>query len=395
MILSRYAQRSKSHFLLLLLFLVLAITTTGCASRSAFYAGSGWPGVAVGEDTIYLADGPQVYAIDPEDGRLQWRYPEAQGDAAFWARPALTEDGILVIGDYTDTLHAFRDDGSSYELLWTYTPGNTRFLGGATIAGDVVFAASADGRVHALDLATGDPLPGFDFQAERPIWSTPLLVDDVLYVTAMDHRLYAIDAATGVERWRFDTGANGVGGAMVGTPVYREGVLYFGAFNNTIYALDAATQAVLWTYETTNWVWDSPAVADGLLVGSDLDGNVFGLDAESGRELWVVTTGGPVVSTPLIVDGLAYFTSADHNLYILDAATGAEAYRPVEIEVEFTNRFLGLISTGTEMRGVELHTAPALYDDMILIAVSQGSQLMVALDQETQALRWRFNPTTE
>jgi outer membrane protein assembly factor BamB len=393
LILSRHTQRSKSRFLLLLLFLALATTITGCATRA--FTGTGWPGVTVGDGVIYLADGPFVYAIDPEDGRLQWRYPEDQGGAGFWSRPALTEDGILVIGDYGNTLHAFRDDGRTYELLWTYTTDGPHFVGGAAIEGDVVYAASVDGQVHALDLATGEPLPGFSFQAERPIWSTPVLVGDVLYVTAMDQRLYALNAATGAEIWRFDTRDYGGGGAIVGTPVYDEGVLYFGAFDNTVYALDAATHDVLWTYDTTNWVWDSLAIADGTLVGADLDGNVFGLDAESGRELWVVTTGGPVVGAPLLADGLAYLTSADHNLYVLNVTTGEEAYRPVEIEVEFTNRFLGLITTGTELRSVLLNTGPVLCDDMVLIAVSQGDQLMVALDRETQALRWRFDPNAE
>lgn len=359
------------------------------------YTGSGWPGLAVGEDVIYLAVNSHVYAVDPENGDLRWRYPEeAQSSVAFWAHPALTEDDILIIGDYSDTLHALRDDGNDYELLWTYTTDRARFVGSAAIEGNVVYAASVDGRVHALDLATGDPLPGFDFRAESDVWSTPLLVDDVLYVTAMDHRLYALNAVTGAERWHFDTGEDGTGGAMVGTPVYHEGVLYFGAFNNTIYALDAATQNVLWTYETANWIWDSPAVADGILIGSDLDGNVFGLDAESGRELWRIMVGGPVVSAPMIVDGVAYFTSEDHSLYILNADTGEEVSRPVEVEVEFTSRFL-FINTGTELRSAPLYTAPMLYDDMILIAINQGDQLMAALDMESQTVRWRFDPTVE
>jgi len=373
----------------------MVLTMTGCASRGSYYTGSGWPGMAVGEGVVYLADGSYVYAVDPTDGSLRWRYPaEGQSSVAFWARPAVTEDGILVVGDFTDTLHALRDDGDSYEPLWTYTTDRARFVGSAAIAGDVVYAASVDGRVHALDLATGEPMPDFDFQAERAIWSTPVLVDDVLYVTAMDQQLYALDAATGAVRWQFDTAADGRGGAMVGTPVYYEGVLYFGAFDNTIYALDAETQEVLWTYETANWVWDSPVVTDGLLIGSDLDGNVFGLDADTGQERWLVTVGGPVVSAPVIENGLVYFTCEDHKLYILDAETGQEAHRPTEVEIEFTDRFL-FITTGTSLRSQPLHAAPVLYDDMVLIAVSQGNQLMVALDRETQTLRWRFNPTAE
>lgn len=379
--------------LLVFVLLVLAMLATGCASsRSAAFAGSSWPSVATGEDTIYLAAGSFVYAIDPEDGNIRWRYPEdGERGGSFYAMPALGEDGIVIVGDYTDTLHALRDNGNSCTVLWTFTSNRARFVGGAAIQDDVVYVGTVDGRLHALDIVSGEPLAGFEFGADRGIWSTPLLDGDTLYVTTMDHHLYALNATTGAERWHFDTGEEGPGGAMVGTPTLYEGTLYFGAFDNRVYALAVDTQEVRWLYETSNWVWGSLAVADGTLVGADLDGNVFALNAEDGDELWTVSVEGPVVGTPVIDDGLVYFTAEDGHLYVLELESGSEAQRPTEVDVEFTSVFL-VVPTGTELRNVPLYAPPVLYDDLILIGVSQGDQPLVALDREDLTIRWRLDP---
>jgi len=39
---------------------------------------TGYPAVAVNENTAYLANGTGIYAIDVRNGTLVWRYPEKQ-----------------------------------------------------------------------------------------------------------------------------------------------------------------------------------------------------------------------------------------------------------------------------------------------------------------------------
>lgn len=385
------------YWLLATALLVLAVVLSGCgssASRAAL-TGASWPGIAISDDAVYVAAGPQVYAVDPATGTTIWAYPvEPARNVTFYAPPAITDD-LVIVADYTNTLYALnRESGQS---RWSFTSDrSSRFIGGATVNDTIVYAGTVDGTVYALDRETGDVI--WKYGAARDIWSTPLLDGETLYVTSLDKHLYAFDAASGEKLWEFpregsELSADEVG-AMVGTPTLSDGVLYFGSFSNHVYALDIATQELLWEpHMTGNWVWGSPAIDDesGLLIGGDLDGHVFALNKDTGKEVWGFDTDGPVVGTPAIGDKegerVVFVTSGDTNLYTLSLTDGSPADAPISIEAEFS-AFL----SGTSERPIPIYAAPVLYDGMILVGAHQGNYPLYAFDQETLLERWHYQP---
>ncbi len=384
-------------------FLALAglsvILLTGCSGgNQAVLAGSSWPGVAVTDDTIYLAFGPGVYAINPETGLKKWSFPDrAARGQTFYAPPAVTDD-IVVVGDYTGNLFALNPDTGSE--VWTFQPQpRSRFVGGAAIGEQYVYAGTVAGVMYALDRDTG--AEAWKFAADRDIWSAPLLAGETLYFTTLDRHLYAVDAKTGDMIWQFPEGGTpdegSLVGPMVGTPMLYGGVLYFGSFNNRVYALDADTRELLWTYDTANWVWSSPVLDEetGLLIGGDLDGKVFALDHETGEEVWTFETDGPVVSTPALSDRegqrVAYVTSGDSRVYTLAVADGSPADTPLSVTVEFTQRFL-FIPTGSTIRPVPVYAPAVLTDDLILMGTHQGTRPLFAYERDTMRSLWVFDP---
>ncbi|HEC23952.1 MAG TPA: hypothetical protein ENI95_13650 [Chloroflexi bacterium] len=382
--------------------LVLGTLLAGCGSSSrAVLTGSSWPGFTVADDVVYIAFGPQVYAVDLATTNPIWSFPEEpQRGQAFYAPPAVDDD-LVVVGDYTNMLFAL--DRETGREVWSFQSGRARFIGGAVIGEEYVYAGAVDGTFYALDRETGEEV--WSFAARRDIWSTPLLIGDTVYVTSLDRHLYALDARTGDLRWQFpapgEEDREPIMGALVGTPTLYEGVLYFGSFNNHVYALDAGTQEVLWTFQTTNWVWSSPAIDEenNLLVGGDLDGLVFALDRETGESVWTFDTDGPIVGTPALgtlSDGtrVAYVTSGDSNLYMLSIEDGTPVAPPVSVKAEFTTRFL-VIPTGVSIRPVPVYAPPVLYDDVVLVGVHQGESLLYAFDRETLLERWTFEPPTD
>lgn len=386
-----------------LALLILAALFTGCASSSAVnLTGSSWPGLTVYEDTVYLASGTQVFAIDPETSGVLWKYPVevGRGGPTFYAPPAVDGD-MIVVTDYKDSLYALnRETGV---LLWPmpFQSDQSRFIGGAVIDGDTIYAATVDGQIHAIDRDTGEEKEGWPFIADGGIWSTPLLADGMLYVTSLDHYLYAVNVETGLLEWRFPAeGDDEDPGGMVGTPRLHDGVLYFGTFGNRVYALEVDTQGILWTYETTNWVWSSPIIDEetNLAIGGDLDGHVFALDKDSGEPAWTFDTDGPVVGAPVIdereEDGrVVYVASGDAKLYMLDIDDGTLSNTPVTIETEFTTRFL-FFQTGTNIRPVPIYAPPALVDDLILLSSHQpGADVLFALERDSLLERWTWNPS--
>src|SRR3990172_11257363 len=96
--------------------IALSLWLAGCAGGS-LNAASGFPGLTSDGETAFLAYGPAIYAIDLGSGALRWRYPaEPQRDLSFFAPPVLGAENQLIVGDFTNNLHAL--DRRNGNLLW-------------------------------------------------------------------------------------------------------------------------------------------------------------------------------------------------------------------------------------------------------------------------------------
>ena len=377
---------------------VLLLVLTGCTGNAAALTGSSWPGIAASENLIYMAFGPHVYAIDPSNGKEEWRYPaQAARNETFYAPPAVDHD-LVVIGDYTGILYGL--DAEKGTQTWKFgTPLKARIIAGAVIGEKYVYAGTVAGVLYAVDRENGTE--AWHYATTRDIWSAPLLADGVLYFTTLDRHLYALNADTGKLLWQFPDAnmkpEDSPVGAMAGTPTLHDGVLYFGSFNNAAYALDLETRKLLWTYPTQNWVWGSPVFDEetGQLYGGDLDGNVFALDPATGKEIWKVTTAGPVVNSPVVAEydrqPAVFVTSGDSNLYILNPENG-EQIQKVGVTAEFKQSFL-FVPTGTTVRPVPLYAQPVILGDKILLGTHEGPAPLIAYDNANLKQVWAFTPT--
>ncbi|NDJ52448.1 MAG: PQQ-binding-like beta-propeller repeat protein [Chloroflexi bacterium] len=395
--------RSMRRFLLGLA-LIASLSLVACANTAAILTASSWPGMTVEGDTIYLASGQRVYAINAETTFARWRYPlevsgggGITGGRAFYAPPAVTEDKVIIT-DFVDNLVALdRETGTE---LWIYQTNGERSIGGPIIEGDTIYLGDSGGVLHAVDLDSGEPIWTFAPEGTRGIWARPTIEDGILYYTSLDRHLYAVDAESGEMLWRFPEGDEDIG-AMAITPLVLDGVVYFGTFFNELYALDLETQEVLWTYEATNWVWAQPIydAENDLIISGDLDGQVFALERDSGELVWnFEILAGQVVESPVLVElsdperRLLFVTSgtSQQNLHLLNPATGEPEERSVTLEGDFTTSFL--FFPNTSERAVPVYTAPIIYNNVILLAAHQGDFPLYALDIESLVEAWHFDP---
>ncbi|KKK47372.1 hypothetical protein LCGC14_3155870, partial [marine sediment metagenome] len=81
--------------------------------------------------------------------------------------------------------------------------------------------------------------------------------EGLVFIASTDRTVRALDAATGQARWSQPFEADG---ALPSTPVLAGGRLYVGGLDNRLYALDAATGEVDWSFEAGNWIWCEPLV---------------------------------------------------------------------------------------------------------------------------------------
>jgi hypothetical protein len=111
------------------------------------------------------------------------------------------------------------------------------------VANGVVYIASNDGELFALNASTGAKL--WTFTSGDLIGSSPAVANGIVYVGSTN--TYALNATTGAKLWTSNTGANS-------SPAVANGVVYVGAGSSlglvpgTVDALNASTGATLWSY---------------------------------------------------------------------------------------------------------------------------------------------------
>jgi Serine/threonine protein kinase len=255
---------------------------------------------------------PQGLRTAPTPSHRPWAYPTTD---SVTSSPAVV-GGTVYIGSNDGKVYALEIATGS--VRWTYRTGGVVGSSPAVVDG-TVYIGSNDGRVYALDATTG--APRWAYSTGGMVFGSPSVVGGTVFIGSKDHKVYALEATTGAPRWAYTTG-DGVSSR----PAVVEGTVYIGSNDGRVYALDATTGTPRWAYTTDDCVSSSPAVVDGTVYIGSADEKVYALDAGTGATRWTYTTGGYVLSSPAVVDGTVYIGSDDGKVYALDAVTGTRRW---------------------------------------------------------------------
>ena len=145
-------------------------------------------------------------------------------DGRFIGRNAATGKDWPSYGlDYAETRHSKLtqinvDNVKDLGLVWSYNLESTRGVEATPVVVDgVMYVTASWSIVHAVDVRTGRRLWSFDPQVNRAdgykgccdvVNRGVALWQGKVYVAAYDGRLFALDAATGAKVWEQDTIVN-------------------------------------------------------------------------------------------------------------------------------------------------------------------------------------------
>jgi len=280
-------------------------------------------------------------------------------------------------------------------VKWAFKTGGP-IVASPSIADGVVYIASWDGHLFALDQETGKEK--WNFKSRMPIASTPAVSGGSVYVVSSAGALAALDATNGKPRWVFAAEferkfeAKNLHGypspsqtipdawdLWISSPTISNGKVFFGTGDGGIYAVNADTGAVAWKFSTGDVVHASPAVVNGMVYIGSWDSRLYAIDADTGQQKWTFQAGEDNTihnqvgfqSSPTVVDGTVYVGCRDGHVYAIDAASGRKKW-DYPTSKSWVN--------GT----------PAVRDGVVYVGTSDSARFM-ALDARTGRLRWNFN----
>jgi len=209
---------------------------------------------------------------------------------------------------------------------------------------------------------------------------TPILVGGVLYVASSDGEVAAVNAADGDRLWRVELERPLSGG--VG---YHERSLYLGGADGSVLQLSADDGVVQWEAAVSGEVLAAPAVSNDWVIVQTYDGKLLGFQPGADKPAWTFTSDVPVLtlrgtSTPILVGGNAIAGFGDGKVVAVDVNSG---------NVSWESR-IGVPQGSSEIdRIVDIDGAMTQQGIELFVASYQGR--VAALDSRTGRKLWQQN----
>ncbi len=291
---------------------------------------------------IYTLDSRATVTATSANGATVWTRDLTpaglRGDGASGGGLALA-DGVLYVASAYGRLHAL--DAASGEVRWTHR-FDAPAKGAPTVIGDRVFVVAADSSAWVLDTRDGKvdwQLPGTPTPASITGGAAPATAGELVLFPIPSGELIAARRDTGMEVWRRVIAGQRQGMAyagvtdITGDPVVVGDTVYVGNQSGRVMALNRTNGSVRWTADEAAYgpVWP---VDTALFMMTDRN-RLVRLDAASGERVWAQEL--PLYTQererrraqifghygPVLAGGRLYVASNDGELRSFDPISGA------------------------------------------------------------------------
>lgn len=266
-------------------------------------------------------------------------------------------------GDASLTGVAGAAPATPLEPRWRFEAGDA-IESTAAISDGTVFVGSLDGKLYALDLASGRLR--WTYETEAEIKSSPSVRGGVVYFGDESGIFHALDAETGKARWTFETD-----GGIISSANFSGDLVLFGSYDNHLYALDRETGSARWKVETDGYIHASPAIAGDYTLVSGCDGFFRKIALADGSESGKLQLGSYVASSMAVRGNVAYTGTFDNEVLAVDWKNEELLWRYSHPEKDFP-----------------FYSSAAVTDDVVVIG--GRDKLLHALDPATGESRWTF-----
>ena len=247
------------------------------------------------------------------------------------------------------------------EERWTFKTGSA-IEGAPAVFNDVVYVASQDKHLYALDFKTGKEKWKAKLGYMR---ASPSVKGDRVYIGDSEGKFYCLDIATGKTIWTFET----MGEITAGCNFHGENILV-GSHDSTLYCLGKDGKK-LWDFKIDGPVNGSPAVIGDTTFVAGCDSILHAVDLKTGKELWQVDLGGQAAATAAIAGDHAFVGTMTNQVIAVDLKAKKKAW------------------TFEPIRRAQPFYASAAVTDQLVVTASRDKKVY-ALDRATGKEKWSF-----
>lgn len=280
----------------------------------------------------YIATSPNGNLIAYNlQGRKQWEVEKKSGFAAGVAIDSTSS--TVVVSDNDAHLVAY-DRATGKQRWQTSLTGSV--LAPSLIVDNRVISLSNDGVVNGISLQTGEPI--WQFATQTPTISvrgsaSPILLDSkTALVATADGRIHAIDIDNGVPLWSrriaVTQGASEIDRLtdIDATPVLSDNMLYVISYSGQLVGIDMAGRQINFLEKYASL--KSVAADKTQLYVTTLDGEVIAMDKYTGKINWQTDSlKYRGLSNPIAINGKVVIGDAEGYLHVLESTTGREIDR--------------------------------------------------------------------
>jgi outer membrane protein assembly factor BamB len=267
------------------------------------------------------------------------------------------------------------------------------------VSGENVYMADYNGKLWALELASGDKV--WSKQFDQPITSGVVVAQNNLYIATQDGLIHSIDKSTGEIEWSQPLTSESIAPVVVDSSQ-----VYIRTVDGRLTAFERSNGKQNWTYEAALPVLSvhgtgSPVLMQNLIITGFANGKLVALDTELGIPRWNKRLAIPqgrselerlvdIDGTPFVENGIIYATAYHGKL----AAIGYEGNTQWETELStYYGPELGLgniyvtrdddhVQAYDQINGASVWSQPALqgrflnqptkHDNYIVVADFEG-----------------------
>jgi len=294
---------------------------------------NGWTGAGgpAGNDSGHVA-------LDGASGNRVWSTRAAEtgsggmlrGDVRVFAGPVAASGRAFVLDPAGNVTAVSLSGGTAWRT--SVRPADVdepTTTGGVATDGSRVYAATAYGKLVALDADSGGVV--WDAKLPEPARGAPTVADGRVFVVTQANNVVALSAGDGAEAWTW-RGVPEIGNLLSSAnPAVSAGIVVVPFTSGELVALDAKSGKPVWNdtlaRASRNFavsglatIAASPVIADGTVYATGVGSRTVALNLKSGARLWDVPFGS--AHTPVAAGNALFLVDLDDNLTALDRRTG-------------------------------------------------------------------------